>query len=377
MTHDSTFGPVSYLRQEYERQKALFAAQPTVVQHFIDLQAQHLATSLTSGAHQIHFSLPDRVVDKTPKTGEMAAMLVPAEVREQTIGSRFWRFQNNNLREEVRQRLQTLEQSPDQAINTSASLFRYAAAFYMIHAMLPSGRSVTYCAEGEEQVPTIPIQGNGETKSAITSATDAIAEQHPDENGRGELLVPFVPAARRFYLPQWVSFDEQGALLVGTIKEAESNQASMQRYIDILHTASSLAPYMVANDEYQHKRYGMLGQAINQGRALAKYETEQIIKNLLERVKKGTLNRGLRLSIPYYDDQELEMAERLLEVIPAGRIMFNPTFVVRATRQEQAKVSQDTRLNPSTRKYLLNELNLLEQTFTECRGAEGPLWVIK
>jgi len=51
------------------------------------------------------------------------------------------------------------------------------------------------------------------------------------------------------------------------------------------------------------------------------------------------------------------------EVIPAGRIMFVPAFVVRASEQEQAKVAQDTRLSPSTRKHLLAELNELEQAF--------------
>ena len=39
-----------------------------------------------------------------------------------------------------------------------------------------------------------------------------------------------------------------------------------------------------------------------------------------------------------------------LEIIPAGRIMFVPAFVVRAARGEQAKAAQDTRLNASTRK---------------------------
>jgi hypothetical protein len=50
-------------------------------------------------------------------------------------------------------------------------------------------------------------------------------------------------------------------------------------------------------------------------------------------------------------------------VIPAGRIMFVAGFVVRAARQEQAKVAQDTRLSPSTRKHLLVELSLLERAF--------------
>jgi hypothetical protein len=50
------------------------------------------------------------------------------------------------------------------------------------------------------------------------------------EAGRGELLVPYVEAARRFYLPQWVAFDDEGHLLVGGVNEAEANIASMQRY---------------------------------------------------------------------------------------------------------------------------------------------------
>jgi hypothetical protein len=51
------------------------------------------------------------------------------------------------------------------------------------------------------------------------------------------------------------------------------------------------------------------------------------------------------------------------EVIPSGRIMFIPALVVRASRGEQAKVAQDTRLNASTRKHLLVQLKSLETAF--------------
>jgi hypothetical protein len=356
-------GPVSYLRVEYERQQALFNAQPTLVQRFIETQAQRLAEALINDTRQVRFTLPDRVVGKTPRSGEMAAMLIPNEVREQIVGG--WRmfFERQPLHEALRRKLSELEQSPDQALNTSANLIRHAMATHMVRNMLPSGRSVTYCADGDEQIPTIPVKVDGESASAITSAADAIVEQNPAESGRGALQVPFVPAARRFYLPQWVAFDEKGTILANSVAEAEAQLASMQRYVNILHAASSLAPYMVANDEYQRKRYGMLGQVINQGRALARYKTEQIIQAILERVEKDTLNRGLSISLPFFDDQELRMKEAELEVIPAGRIVFKPVFVVRAARLEHAKVSQDTRLNVSTRKYLLRELELLEQAF--------------
>jgi len=43
--------------------------------------------------------------------------------------------------------------------------------------------------------------------------------------------------------------------------------------------------------------------------------------------------------------------------------MFVPAFVVRAVQQEEVKVSQDTRFNPSTRNHLLDLLNCLEQAF--------------
>jgi hypothetical protein len=363
MINTSVASPVSYLRDENERHRALFNAQPTIVKRFLEAQAQRLAEAVTNDARQVRFTLPDRVVDKTPQMGEMAVMLVPSEIREQTVGNWFRRFQRLDLREEVRQRLSSLEQSPDQAINTSVSLLRYATAVHMIYNLLPAGRSVTYRADGDEQIPTIPVKAIGESASAITQVTDAIVEQNPAENEQNMLQVPFVPAAQRFYLPQWVAFDEKGNLLVNSVAEAEAQLASMERYVKILHTASSLAPYMVADDEYQCKRYGILGQVINQGRALARYQTEQIIQIILKRIKKGILNRGLSISLPFYDDQELRLAEIQLEAIPAGRIGFKPVFVVRAARLEHAKVSQDTRLNPSTRKHLLRELELLEQAF--------------
>ncbi len=360
---DSVTKPESYLRVDYMRHQALFNAQPIIVQHFLQTQAQRLAEAVMNDAIQVHFSLPDRVVGKHPLTNELAAMLVPNETRSQTVGGWLLHFQDLDLREELRSRMYSLEQSPDQSVNTSASLLRYATAMHMIHNMLPAGRSITYQSDGDEQLPTIPVKSLDDVESAITSSSDAIAEQNPTEDGRGDFQVPFVPAARRFYLPQWVAFGDDGSLLVNSVAEAESFLGSMQRYVAILHTASSLAPYMLADEEYQRKRYGILGQVINQGRALAKYRTVQIIKTIQDRVALGTLNRGLSIGLPYFNDQDLNMAETKLEVIPAGRIMFKPVFVVRSVRLHLAKTEQDTRLNSSTRKHLLQELEMLEQAF--------------
>jgi hypothetical protein len=106
-----------------------------------------------------------------------------------------------------------------------------------------------------------------------------------------------------------------------------------------------------------------LGQLVNQGRALAQYETAEMIQTIQRRAAAHDLNRGLSLSLPYFDDQDLQLRTHDFEVIPAGRIMFVPAFVVRAARQQQAMVAQDTRLSLSTRKYLLIELETLEKAF--------------
>ena len=100
---------------------------------------------------------------------------------------------------------------------------------------------------------------------------------------------------------------------------------------------------------------------------MARYQTREIIRGIKERAEAQSLNRGLSLSLPYFDDQGLKMETFHFVVIPAGRIMFVPSFVVRAAREEEVKVDQDTRFNVSTRKHLLIELKMLEDAFASTK----------
>jgi hypothetical protein len=290
---------------------------------------------------------------------------VPLDQREQLVGGIMDRLTRTGINVALRQRLDELEASPIASVTISAGLLRYAIAVALVSNLLPSGRSVEYQAAEEEEIPTLPSIEKQLAGSAITAVTDAIAEEGNGfhEDGRGELLVPYVPAARLFFLPQWVAFDDQDQLLVNSIEEAEAHLASMQRFVRILHTAVGLAPYMVTDVTYKQKRYGMLGQLINQGRALARYQTREIIITIKRRAAANDLNRGLSLSLPYFDDQTLEIKVHDFDVIPAGRIMFLPGLIVLAARKELAKVGQDTRLDRSTRKHLLVELQMLVAEF--------------
>ncbi len=361
---------VDPLHGEYASWQALFDAQPSLVQRYIVTQARLIAEALSHGSPntQLKLSLPDRVVVTAPagKAGPVA--ILPQELREHVVGGLRDRLTRTHLAQTVRQRLCALEQSPNRAVAVSAALLRFATAEQLVRHLLPSGHTVEYTAAPGEEIPSLPVTADLQPESAITAAGDAIAEEGRAEAGRGELQVPFAPAARRFYLPQWVAFDTVGQLLVGSVAEAEAHLASMQRFLAILHMAISLAPYIVADEAYQQKRYGMLGQLVNQGRALARYRTDEIIQTIWRRAKAQDLNRGLGVSLPYFDDQDLRLRMHSFEVIPAGRILFVPAYVVHASIAEQAKVAQDTRLSLSTRQHLLAELRLMEAAFALPEG---------
>ncbi len=88
-----------------------------------------------------------------------------------------------------------------------------------------------------------------------------------------------------------------------------------------------------------------------------------MIDVIKQRASSHNLNRGLCLSLPFFDDRALKMRTYDFQVIPTGRIEFIPSFVVRAARQEQVKVAQNIDLSPSTRKHLILGIRALEQTF--------------
>jgi hypothetical protein len=121
---------------------------------------------------------------------------------------------------------------------------------------------------------------------------------------------------------------------------------------------------MIADEMWQQKRYGMLGQLVNQGRLLAHYQSQEIIQTIKGRVAEHRLDRGLRLSLPYFNDQKLSIENYDFIIIPAGWVMFVPAFAVLAAREQQVKIAQDAQLSFTTRRHLTAELHDLELAFT-------------
>ena len=342
---------VDHINTERIRLQNLFDSQSTLIQRYIDSQAKVIVEGITKNHTPREISLPDKVTIQLKNVGAPVEIIIPQNKRKVATSHFFTIFTNPDPTKQV------------MAIFASGSLLRHATATFLVHQVLPAGKAVQYAPLPDEIIPTVPV-GDANPESAITQASDAITEEGDTSASRGELQTPFVPAQRLFFLPQWVSFEPNGNLLT-PVSEAEANLRSMQNYVSILHRASSIAPYIVADEVYQRKRYGILGQLINQGRALATYRSHEIIAQVKARAQAGTLNRGLSLSLPYFDDQDLKLYTHDFEVIPAGRIQFVPAFVVRACRAELAKVEQDTRLNRSTRSHLIMNLLILHDAFLQ------------
>ncbi len=334
----STVSPVSQLREKYEKTSRLYQAQPESVKRLISLQAQQLGRAIVQSLPVKEFSLPSQVVVQDE------ILDVPLSHRQQRLGGLFDRAAHKDIPTTIKQRLAKLESTSNPALRISANLVRYATAVAIVHAILPAGQAVVYEALDGDEIPNIPVDHSAELPLAI-------------------------PFDQRFFLPMWIALDGEGNLLTQTLSEAHAHLASMQSYLDDLQVAVSLAPYVVVDEIYQQKRYGMVGQLVNQGRALAWYETMQAINRIKQRAAKSELNRGLNLSLPYFDDQKLKIITLDFTIIPYGRNMFTPAFVVLAARREQSLVAQDTRLSLTTRKYLLAELSMLEKSFYTLRDS--------
>jgi hypothetical protein len=93
------------------------------------------------------------------------------------IGGLMERFTRSGLTASLRQRLDELDASTIQSVAVSSGLLRFAIATHLVQQFLPSGRSVEYIPDEDEEIPSIPVSRGDELASALTAPGDAIAEE--------------------------------------------------------------------------------------------------------------------------------------------------------------------------------------------------------
>jgi hypothetical protein len=346
----------SRLAREYDELSKLYFAQPELTQHFLDQQAAAIVSALEQKKSRIHYQLPDRIILEGGETLD-----IPPKVRSRTVGKPLKHPSRLEQRTELTKHLNALEQGFNPGLAVCGNLFRYSLAKTIVHHLLPDGPPVQYQLENGDEIPSIPLVTS--LPSALVASTDVVAASDPSDPDRDQVQVPYVAEARRFYLPQWVAFGEEDRLLTKSPAEAEACIASLENAVRFLQDATAICPCIVVDETYQRKRAGLLGQLVNQGRALARYHTREIISGIRSRATAGTLNRGFSLSLPYFDDDALSVRIFPVEVIPSGRIMFVPAFVVLAMRRASAQIHDDFRFNHSTRMHLLTQLRNIEDAF--------------
>ncbi len=309
------------LRESRLRMDSLFNIQSAETRSFLLCEADRIASALREGKAQIRFQLPETVV----LPGDGRAADVPMEFREQRIGGFLNRFPVKDIRAAFRSRLSQLENSGYFGVQTGAGLLRFAVARRLVLDLRPE-ESMTGLPEGiTDPGPDFLSPRDGEGLRSYAA---------PEDPGETELL-----------------------------KKAEGAILRLRRAINNLHQAVSLAPYMYADEEFQTKRAVLLARLISLGHAYAHREVRGIVRTIWRRALENDLNRGLWLSVPYFDDRALELKDYEFEVIPPGRTMFVPAFVALAASREQERVEQQDSLSPSTRIHLLAELKSLEQAF--------------
>ncbi len=106
-----------------------------------------------------------------------------------------------------------------------------------------------------------------------------------------------------------------------------------------------------------------ISASIAAGRVLARLGTEEVVAEVRRRSAGGQLNRGVSLRLPYFDDVALELRHRRMIVVPRGRVLFVPAFVVLACEREAAAVRRGSTMSESTRQHLIESLEQLAAAF--------------
>jgi hypothetical protein len=104
-------------------------------------------------------------------------------------------------------------------------------------------------------------------------------------------------------------------------------------------------------------------EVIRWARLQAHQSLAMIVGKIWRRARSRTLDRGLSLSLPYFDDGAMEMRQLEMEVTPRGRIMFVPAFVVVAARREIERIASEASMTEGTRRHLIELLGILEHEF--------------
>ncbi|MFZ5808213.1 MAG: hypothetical protein ACOY16_02925 [Chloroflexota bacterium] len=273
---------------------------PAVRQHFVE-QGQIICQAILQGSSKVQFRFPERIRLLGDDLQTWREENIARRYRQQWAGNRLLRGRSGELVKSFIQRMSELQSSADEAIATCAEIIRYQTALALFSSL--------------------PRKVVEETSSGVD------------------------------------------ALAASTLEEAECQVHELEGYVHVLTMAFAVEPAIGEEEAYSNMTSRMIQRLIEAGLSYCQRSTLQIISTIRQRVAQNSLNRGLSVSIPYFDDEVLQLRRFDLEVIPPSRILFEPIFVVNAVQEAKKMVSDDPNLSPGTRQHLFEQLEVLEKSF--------------
>jgi hypothetical protein len=188
------------------------------------------------------------------------------------------------------------------------------------------------------------------------------AETIPD--GEHQDASPQRNADRPGEYPQW-KLIENGKPLFSSPEQANQRIQAIETALQNLLSAMAIDPDIVEETAFRTRYTALIAQWTEQGRAYSEYLTREIISTIHQRENQHSLNRGLTIHLPYFDDQLFEIRYFDLEIVPAGRIAFQEVFLIQAVQKAKQRVMDDAKISLTTRQHLMSELELLENSFSD------------
>lgn len=348
-----------HLGRELHYKESLYRCQPQVIREFITTQARHIAQDIIDEVPRICYWLPDYIVLQDEMRGTWHKAWIAPRYRKQHCGSHLLYGAKKDIPYTLIKRFEELQSSANIAVATCAEILRYRVAL--------------------ELLPTMP-----DSQNEFMPPDDIILQNMPFlEVDLGQVYKSFYKAE----IPHWNSykFDEkktfpnEDCILIGldnyslSAMNTTDEQFMSQIYnqIQLLATAFVIEPAVLEEARFQSFYSSVIHQWVIQCQAYVENLMKQIIQKIQRRVAENSLNRGLSLSLPYFDYQAMQINNLEIEIIPKARIPFRPEFIFQAVQETKEKINNDSKLDTETRSHLMEELDLLDKSFSiNCCG--GP-----
>ena len=335
---------------ELENYQLLYNAQPAQIRNHLHQQGKQIVQDILDGLSWIQFSFPEYIYLTDGVDSAWNKCWIAPRYRQQQVGHRLLRHFHIDIIHALLERFDELQSSSHQAVVFCVRLLRFLMAKELL-ATLSNGEQIIRLSK-ENKIPSLS-QFSDHLISLRISFLNSSSETMSRVDRSNQLDKISTDQV----------FTNDGLQKLHHSDDFPEIFLELEISLRLLEIAFVIEPSIIEDPTFKQNYEFVITQYKSEGQAYARYQTMEIIRTIRERAAQNALNRGLSLSLPYFDDQALELRSYDFEVIPAGRILFEPYFVVQAAEEAKSRVSAERSYSESTKEHLLAELDLIQKSF--------------